>query len=78
MLDVKPQPRNTNIRRCKTLENLSKCSTKKVAERQKRILPKCEKKGQHNGDVSKQQARRQGSYCLEAGSRGVTTSVVLE
>lgn len=67
-----------NIRHCKTLENLSEFSTKKVAEHQKCVLPKCEKKGQGDWDMSQQQARRQGSYCLEAGSRGVTMSVVLE
>lgn len=78
MIDVKQQPRNMNIRHCKTLENLSKCSTKKAAGCQKCILPKCEKKGQRDGDVCKQHARRQGSYCLYAGRRGVTMNMVLE
>jgi len=67
-----------NISYCKTLENLSKCDTKKLAECQKCILPKCERKGHCDGNVSEQQARRQGSYCLEAGSHGVTTSMVIE
>lgn len=56
-----------NIRQCKTLENLFTCSTKKAVKNLKFILLKV-KKSQSDGDMSKQEARRQGSCCLETGS----------